>query len=62
MANAHPGFAVVKQKIQKKQGISADRAGAILGAAAKKTSKAGLKKNPRIKKVLKAQHGGMRKK
>lgn len=57
MANKHPGFAGAEKSIMKKSGVSAASAAAILGASAKKTSKAGLKRNPRIKRVLKAQSG-----
>lgn len=48
---AHPGFAAVQAKIAKKQGISKDRAGAILAAGARKASKSAVRANPRLKRV-----------
>ena len=54
---AHPGFKAIQEKIAKKQGISSERAGAILAAGARKASKAAVKANPNLKKVK-----GMRKK
>lgn len=48
---AHPGFASVQAKIARQQGISRDRAGAILAASSRKASSAAKKKNPRLKKV-----------
>ena len=51
MKKAHPGFKAVQAKIAKKQGISKERAGAILAAGARKASKAAVKKNPRLLKV-----------
>lgn len=55
----HPGFKAVQAKIAKSQGISSDRAGAILAAGAKKASKAAVKANPRLKKVSGMASGGM---
>jgi hypothetical protein len=57
MKKAHPGFKAVQEKIAAKQGVSKDRAGAILAAGAKKASKAAVKANPNLKKVK-----GMKKK
>ena len=54
---AHPGFKAVAEKIAKKQGISKDRAGAILAAGARKASTKAVKANPNLKKV-----SGMKKK
>jgi len=54
---AHPGFKAVQAQIAKKQGISSERAGAILAAGARKASKKAVKANPNLKKVK-----GMRKK
>ena len=51
MKKAHPGFKAVQAKIAKKQGISKERAGAILAAGARKASKAAIKANPNLKKV-----------
>ena len=47
----HPGFKAVQKKIAKKQGISMERAGAILAAGARKASKKAVKANPRLKRV-----------
>jgi hypothetical protein len=51
MAKAHPGFKAVQKKIAKKQGISEERAGAILAASSRGASAAAKKKNPALKKV-----------
>jgi hypothetical protein len=50
-SKAHPGFKAVQSKIAKKQGISKEKAGAILAASTRKASKAAKKKNPRLNKV-----------
>lgn len=47
----HPGFKAVQKKIAKRQGISMERAGAILAAGARKASKKAVKANPRLKRV-----------
>ena len=47
----HPGFKAVQKKIAKKQGISMERAGAILAAGARNASKKAVKANPRLKRV-----------
>ena len=47
----HPGFKKVQSEIAKKQGISMERAGAILAAGARKASPAAVKANPNLKKV-----------
>lgn len=47
----HPGFAKVQAKIAKKEGVSKDRAGAILAAGARKASAKAVRSNPRLKKV-----------
>ena len=51
MKKAHPGFKAVAAKIAKKQGVSKERAGAILAAGARKASPAAVKANPALKKV-----------
>lgn len=51
MAKAHPGFKAVASKIAKKQGISKERASAIVAAGARKASAKAVKANPRLKKV-----------
>ena len=48
---AHRGFKAVQKEISKKQGVSMERAGAILAAGARKASPAAVKANPRLKKV-----------
>jgi len=47
----HRGFKAVQAEIAKKQGISKERAGAILAASARKASPAAIKANPRLKKI-----------
>jgi hypothetical protein len=47
----HPGFEKVQEKIAKKEGVSKERAGAILAASSRGASKAAKKKNPKLKKV-----------
>ena len=47
----HPGFAAVQAQIAKRQGISQERAGAIVAAGARKASKKAVKANPRLKRV-----------
>lgn len=51
MKTAHPGFKKVAAGIAKKQGISKERAGAILAAGARKASAKAIKANPRLKKI-----------
>lgn len=51
MAKAHPGFKAVQAKIAKKQGISPDRAGAILASSSRNASAKAKKANPRLKRV-----------
>jgi hypothetical protein len=58
MKKAHPGFKAVQAKIAKKQGISMERAGAIVAAGARKASKSAIKANPRIKRVSGVKKGG----
>lgn len=48
---AHPGFKAVQAQIAKKEGVSKERAGAILASAARKASPAAKKANPRLKRV-----------
>jgi hypothetical protein len=45
------GFKAAQQQIAKKQGISMERAGAILASGARKASPAAVRKNPSLKKV-----------
>jgi hypothetical protein len=51
LKTAHPGFKKVAAGIAKKQGISKERAGAILAAGARKASAKAIKANPRLKKI-----------
>lgn len=51
MKQKHPGFKAVQEKIAKKQGVSKEKAGAILAAATRKASSAAKRKNPRLKRV-----------
>lgn len=48
---AHPGFQAVQSQIAAKQGISEDRAGAILADSSRGASKSAKKANPRLKRV-----------
>jgi len=57
MKKAHPGFKAVAAKVAAKQGVSKERAGAIVAAGARKASPAAVKANPNLKKV-----SGMKKK
>ena len=58
MAGKHPGFKAVQQSIAKKQGISSERAGAILAAGSRNASKAAHKSNPRLSRVKGKMHEG----
>ena len=51
MAKAHPGFKAVQSSIAKKQGVSSDRAGAILASKTREASPAARKANPRLNRV-----------
>lgn len=57
MAAKHPGFKSVQKSIAKKQGVSMERAGAILAAGARKAGKAAVKANPRLKRVSGVKKG-----
>ena len=48
---AHPGFKAAQSQIAKRQGISQERAGAILAAGARKASAKARKKNPNLLRV-----------
>ena len=48
---AHPGFKAVQKKVAAKQGVSMERAGAIVAAGARKAGKKAVAANPRLKKV-----------
>jgi len=47
----HPGFRAVAKKIAERQGVSEERARAMLAAATRRASPAAKRKNPRLKKV-----------
>lgn len=51
MAKAHPGFKAVQNKIAAREGISKDRAGAILAASSRGASAKAKKANPRLNRV-----------
>jgi hypothetical protein len=51
VAKKHPGFKAVQSKIAAKQGISKDRAGAILANSTRNASPAAKRANPNLKKV-----------
>lgn len=51
MGDKHPGFKKAAADIQKKEGVSKDRAGAILAYAARHASAAAHKANPNLNKV-----------
>ena len=51
MAKKLRGFRANQNAIAKKQGISRERAGAILAASTRNASPAAKRKNPRLKKV-----------
>jgi hypothetical protein len=48
---SHPGFASVQRSIAAKEGLSMDRAGAILASATRRASPAAKAANPRLGKV-----------
>jgi hypothetical protein len=50
-AKKNPGFKAVQKGIAKKQGVSMERAGAILASSSRKASPAAKKANPALKKV-----------
>jgi hypothetical protein len=47
-SKAHPGFKAVAAGIAKKEGVSPDRAAAILAASSRGASKKAHKANPRL--------------
>jgi hypothetical protein len=47
----HPGFQAVQNKIAAEEGISKDRAGAILAASSRNASAKAKKANPRLNRV-----------
>ena len=57
MKKAHPGFKAIQEKIAKKQGVSMERAGAILASGARKAGKKAVAANPRLKRVTGVKKG-----
>ena len=51
------GFKAAQSQIARRQGISMDRAGAILAAGARKASPAAKKANPNLRKVRGTRKG-----
>jgi hypothetical protein len=47
----HPGFKAVQARIAARQGVSKERAGAMLAASTRRASAKAKKKNPRLKRV-----------
>jgi len=47
----HPGFRAVQSRIARGQGVSKERAGAMLAAGTRRASPAAKRKNPRLKRV-----------
>jgi hypothetical protein len=50
-SKAHPGFKAVARQIARREGISVERASAILAAATRRASPAAKRRNPRLKRV-----------
>jgi hypothetical protein len=50
-SKAHPGFKAVQAKIAAKEGVSSERAGAILAASSRGASASAKKANPRLNRV-----------
>lgn len=57
-SKAHPGFKAVASQIAKKQGISTDRASAILAASTRHAGKSARRANPRLNRVKKSMSLG----
>jgi hypothetical protein len=51
MSTAHPGFKAVAQKIEAKEGVSANSAKAILASASRHAGKKAKAANPRLNRV-----------
>ena len=51
MSKKHPGFKKVQASIARKQGISKERAGAILASSSRKASAKARRRNPRLRRV-----------
>ena len=55
---SHPGFAKVQASIERHEGISHERAGAILASASRKASPKAKRANPRLRRVTPAAKKG----
>lgn len=51
MSKKHPGFKATASKIAKKEGVSKERASAMLAAKTRGASAAAKKANPHLKRV-----------
>lgn len=51
MSKAHPGFESVAHRIAREQGVSLERARAMLAAGTRRASKKAKRKNPHLKRV-----------
>ena len=51
MKSKHPGFKAVQEKIARQEGISQERAGAILASSSRNASAEAKRENPNLKKV-----------
>ena len=51
MKKKHPGFKSVADSIARKEGISRERANAILASATRNASKGAKRRNPRLRRV-----------
>lgn len=51
MADKHPGFKKAASSIAKKEGVSKERANAILASSTRKASPTAKRKNPRLRNV-----------
>lgn len=51
MAESHPGFKKVQEKIEKREGVSKKAAGAMLAARSRSASQGAKKENPRLNRV-----------
>ena len=47
----HPGFEAVARRIARREGVSMERARAILAAATRRASPAAKRRNPRLRRV-----------
>lgn len=54
-SKAHPGFSNVQNKIARQQGVSKERAGAILASQTRKASPAAKAANTRLNRVRPAK-------